>query len=576
MLNSAFGMATAIADMNLDGVLDVIKDTALVPPQHVSISYNDPDNEGFFNAFDGNVYTLAPYHIAVGDLNNDGWPDLVVSDDGDDRYVLSQGNGADGFANFTSYVFSFSGGGGDDGFGGNNLIVDLDNDGWNDVIITDVDVDLSGCDRRTHIYRNLANPPVVSLQEQLSGGAVVGIPTNMLGGTHDVAVFDIDGDGWKDMVLGRCSSTEVWMNKPIFGITFDYPLGLPEFVTPGEDTVLQVSLVPFGGVEVEPDSPTLHVSLDGGDFELQPLQPIGSDTYEFTLPGAACRTRYDYYLSAQVSSGEEFVDPLYAPLLTYEAIATLGFEVLFRDEIEGDVSGWTIISESLNFGEWEQADPNGTIFNGDFVAPEDDATEGDGVMAFVTENGLPDDIDEPGAADVDGGPTFLISPSIDLSGTDGTISYARWMYSTLNDVDDLTVDVSNDNGQSWVPINDHTTNGTNGSWQTVSFVVSHYVEPTAEVKVRFVVADQPNDSWTEAGIDNFQVDVLVCGEEPPCEGDANGDGLVDPLDSGYVLSRFGCPVGTGNPECDAADQNGDGIVDPLDSGFVLARFGDCP
>ena len=61
-----------------------------------------------------------------------------------------------------------------------------------------------------------------------------------------------------------------------------------------------------------------------------------------------------------------------------------------------------------------------------------------------------------------------------------------------------------------------------------------------------------------------------------CEGDANGDGTVDPLDSGYVLARFGCSVGTGDPSCDAADQNGDGAVDPLDSGFVLARFGDCP
>lgn len=60
-----------------------------------------------------------------------------------------------------------------------------------------------------------------------------------------------------------------------------------------------------------------------------------------------------------------------------------------------------------------------------------------------------------------------------------------------------------------------------------------------------------------------------------CEGDANGDGTVDPLDSGFVLARFGCSVGTGDPSCDAADQNGDGAVDPLDSGFVLARFGPC-
>ena len=68
---------------------------------------------------------------------------------------------------------------------------------------------------------------------------------------------------------------------------------------------------------------------------------------------------------------------------------------------------------------------------------------------------------------------------------------------------------------------------------------------------------------------------VAVSEPAACEGDANGDGTVDPLDSGYVLARFGCPVGTGDPSCDAADQNGDGNVDPLDSGFVLARFGPC-
>lgn len=60
-----------------------------------------------------------------------------------------------------------------------------------------------------------------------------------------------------------------------------------------------------------------------------------------------------------------------------------------------------------------------------------------------------------------------------------------------------------------------------------------------------------------------------------CDGEANGDRVVDPLDTGFVLTRFGCPVGEGDPECDAADQNGDDAVDPMDVGFVLARFGEC-
>ncbi|MCH7702199.1 MAG: hypothetical protein IID37_10970 [Planctomycetes bacterium] len=60
-----------------------------------------------------------------------------------------------------------------------------------------------------------------------------------------------------------------------------------------------------------------------------------------------------------------------------------------------------------------------------------------------------------------------------------------------------------------------------------------------------------------------------------CQGDANRDGVVDPLDTGFVLARFGCSVESGDPDCQRADQNEDGEVDPLDAGFVLARLGQC-
>ncbi|MCH7701195.1 MAG: hypothetical protein IID37_05870 [Planctomycetes bacterium] len=43
-----------------------------------------------------------------------------------------------------------------------------------------------------------------------------------------------------------------------------------------------------------------------------------------------------------------------------------------------------------------------------------------------------------------------------------------------------------------------------------------------------------------------------------------------------VVSRFGSPAGSGDPYCDAADLNGERLVDPLDTGFVLARSGECP
>ena len=89
-LLSAFGAASVIDDLNGDGVNDVLKQTALNPPQHVAISYNNPLNEGFFNIYD-NFMDSEPYHVNTGDLNKDGKLDLIISSDNQDRYRLNGG-----------------------------------------------------------------------------------------------------------------------------------------------------------------------------------------------------------------------------------------------------------------------------------------------------------------------------------------------------------------------------------------------------------------------------------------------------------------------------------------------------
>ena len=217
MLESAFGMAVALVDANGDGSLDVFKDSALNAPQFVSVSYNNTASLGNFNFYQ-QAHSFQPYHLAVGDLNRDGRPDMVVTDDADDRYRVNNGNDAFGRVIWSSAsTFDFLSGGEND-FGGNNLIRDLDADGWNDVIITDVDVDIAGCNRRTHIYHNLADVPVGGLptlreERQSSGSGWIGTPglfSGDLTGTHDVAVFDINNDGQLDMVLGRCTGTYVF------------------------------------------------------------------------------------------------------------------------------------------------------------------------------------------------------------------------------------------------------------------------------------------------------------------------------------------------------------------------------
>ncbi|MBC8200613.1 MAG: VCBS repeat-containing protein, partial [Planctomycetes bacterium] len=406
MLESAFGAASNIVDMNGDGVLDVVKQTSLNAPQHVAITYNDPNNEGVFDGYDI-VDQLAPYFVTVGDLNGDGRMDLVVVDDGSDTYYLNTGNGGDGFANFDSFTFENSG-----GFGGNALIRDLNNDGHQDVIITDVDVDISGCTRTTLIYRNLGNTPNVTMSEQF-----VGISDSQLQGVHDVAVFDINGDGWLDMVMGRCDTTEVWIQDAPTGLVFTYPNGIPGFISPNTPLTFEIQATMVGKGQIDPDNATIAIKVDGVS-EVFPLTSSGSGLFEATLPATPCAIGLEFSITIGLVGGSEYTDP---PNSMYNVTVGNGTEIIFRDDMEDDVSAWSVSNSSgLTTGAWERVDPNGTIYNSQMAAPEDDVTGGtENVMCFVTENGEVGG--SAGQADVDGGSTSLISPQLDVAGTDGII-----------------------------------------------------------------------------------------------------------------------------------------------------------
>ena len=379
MALSAFGAASVIADINGDGVMDVVKQTSLNAPTHIAVTYNNPSNEGVFNLYD-TVYGNAPYFVSAGDLNQDGLLDLVVTDDGDDRYLLNIGNDAQGRADWSVRTFPA---GATSNFGSNSVIADLNNDGHNDVVIADVDVDIAGCSRRTAIFRNLGNTPNVSFQEQ---GEV--IPNGMLSGTHDVAVFDLNGDGWLDMVIGRCTGTQVWINQPPTGLVFAYPDGLPSFLVPDASTMFRVSVDAIGGGTHDDDSGQLFYSVDGGPFQQVAMTPLGGDQYEATLPGVACTEGVRFYITAQLEAGGSFTDPPSAPAAFYSAIAAEGTEITLRDDLEEPADDWSVSAAAgTTSGFWEQVDPHFTVSGADLAAPGDDATSGaENVMCFVTED----------------------------------------------------------------------------------------------------------------------------------------------------------------------------------------------
>ncbi|MBX3375090.1 MAG: VCBS repeat-containing protein [Phycisphaeraceae bacterium] len=559
---AAFGAASVIADMNGNGVLDVVKQTSLNAPTHVAITYNNPNNPGFFNDYH-TIYNNAPYFVYVGDLNNNGAMDILVIDDGTDR-VMFQTGVVNGRAQWTTKTLPAT----TNGFGGNALIIDLNNDGFQDLIITDVDVDIPGCSRRTQIYRNLGNGAAPDFSEI---GEV--IPFNMSSGVHDIAAFDIDGDGWIDMVVGRCSTTEVYVNQPPAGVNTTYPQGIPGFIEPGTPKEFLIQFTPIGAVQLVPGTGRLYTAMPGDPFSFTMMEDLGGNLYRGTLPAVDCPEQIRFYVTVQATNGATFRDPRTAPGTTYVARAAEGTEIAIRVEVDGDVSDWTVYSSNLTAGAWEAAIPNGTINNGVFAAPPSDASSAGSSYAFVTENGPPGGA--AGANDVDGGPTYLESPTFSLEGTDGIVSYSRWFYCSTagqSTEDFLWVEISNNNGASWTEVTAHRTGGTSSAWEDVFFTVGDWIAPTAAMKVRFVTSDNPNNSVTEAGIDNFQVEIFVCGEKAPCIGDLDDSGAVEFNDVLQLLAAWG-PCG-GKGGC-PADLDGSGTVEFGDLLILLAAWGPC-
>ncbi|MCK4660945.1 MAG: hypothetical protein KAV82_15600 [Phycisphaerae bacterium] len=69
-------------------------------------------------------------------------------------------------------------------------------------------------------------------------------------------------------------------------------------------------------------------------------------------------------------------------------------------------------------------------------------------------------------------------------------------------------------------------------------------------------------------------------DDCPCNGNVMNFGpsanKVDAADVNYVMSHFGCPVGFGDPNCDACDVNCDGVVDFADVEVVECQMGTWP
>ncbi len=347
------------------------------------------------------------------------------------------------------------------------------------------------------------------------------------------------------------------------GVQFTLPSGTPATVPSGTPSTVQVKIDNASGTFQSGTGRILTRVGTSGPFTPSALTPVGGSIFEGTLPAAPCNATIQFYFDAMTTAGQTVTYPSTCGVAQPLSTTAVSQVLAFADNFESNL-GWTVQNHvSLTAGAWVRVDPIGTM-NGSVPAqPEDDYTPNPGVNCYVTGQGVVGGA--LGAADVDGGPTWLISPTIDLSGATGAaVQYARWLYCSTGE-DKMTIDVSNNNGTTWVPAGD--TSNTSG-WKVATLNIHDFVPLTAQVRLRFGVADQPNNSITEGAIDDLQVFKLQC--PAVCYADCNGDGLLDLADFGCFQTKFA----TGNAY---ADCNGDTLLDLADFGCFLTKFAiGCP
>lgn len=284
---------------------------------------------------------------------------------------------------------------------------------------------------------------------------------------------------------------------PLAFLSFAYPNGLPDMLDPDGGTTVRVEV---SGLNSDPQPGTGRFYYNAGSgWVMKTMDVVSNNVYDAVFPAFNCETLVDFYFAAETTDGVEDTDPSGAPSKgVYSAFAAKDVTVVFADNFETD-KGWTVENFNLSTGAWIRVVPSqGGSYEGDPVKDYDGSGK-----CFVTGNGFEEDLD--------GGPTVLTSPTFDMSSGDGFITYARWFFVSSNGARDyMTIEISNNNGSSWTQV--ERIGSVGEVWVERQIRVSDYVAPTSQMLMRFSVADNPNDSVTEGGVDAFSVIGLVCDQ----------------------------------------------------------------
>ena len=220
LLSSPGTSQVVIADMNGDGLPDLISADFNVSlfiqgPPGVGIAAGGPSN--FNNPIA--LYPGGANWVAVGDLNNDGMPDVALTDNTGVKLLFHTGTAS--ATTFAAPIAVYTESPNPDVFGANIVaIADVNGDGLKDLIITDPGP-----------FGGSAPIVAVLLQNPASPGTFLApvsypMPTGSL--AQSIQVVDVDGDGKPDIVIGGSHQVSVLLqnaNSPgVFLAAQNYPV----------------------------------------------------------------------------------------------------------------------------------------------------------------------------------------------------------------------------------------------------------------------------------------------------------------------------------------------------------------
>ncbi len=251
----------------------------------------------------------------------------------------------------------------------------------------------------------------------------------------------------------------------------------------------------------------LHYRVNRGAWQTIRMNRVGTNGAMTAVPVPPCGSSFEYYFEARDTQARATNYPRGGANAPLSTLAALEMTVVLEDTFETSLGWSTQNDSSLTAGAWTRDIPRGTTQNGLQANPSADSPDTGSRCAFTGQGSAGGAV---GEADVDGGPTYLISPVLNLAGGDAIIEYYRWFYNGTQLNDAFWVEISNDNGATWTRVETVAFTGSENRWVQRRFRVSDYVAPTAQVRVRFGTSDNPNDSVAEAGVDHFVVRRVVC------------------------------------------------------------------